>query len=98
MIFASPADTSAHPASANPDPDRPDRSAGRPDEARTERTERHRRMLRELAEIGMDLARGLRRQTLGEAADRGDSQVDGPVEPRPPFEGDPGLIFSRLAR
>ena len=48
------------------------------------RTERHLRMLQELAEIGMDLARGVRAQALDPAAGAAG--------------GDFGLVFSRIAR
>jgi hypothetical protein len=48
------------------------------------RTERHLRMLQELAEIGMDLARGVRAQALDPAAEAAG--------------GDFGLVFSRIAR
>ena len=49
----------------------------------SERTERHLRMLAELAEIGMELARQVGRQALD-----GGAEVD----------GDPGLKFARIAR
>jgi hypothetical protein len=64
----------------------------------TDRTERHLRMLEELAEIGMDLARAVRRQALEQAAD----EPAGAADRADPIEriggGDLGLIFSRIAR
>jgi hypothetical protein len=53
----------------------------------SERTERHLRMLAELAEIGMALARQVGRQALDAGGLDGDS-----------LDGDLGLVFSRIAR
>jgi len=58
-----------------------------------DQTARHRAALQELAEIGMDLARALRRQVVEAAA------VDGGAPAVPAAGGgDPALAFSRLAR
>ena len=56
----------------------------------TERAARRLRMLQELAEIGMDLARGVRRQALEQPAPEPDA-----VEPD---AADLGLTFSRIAK
>ena len=50
----------------------------------TERTERHSSVLRELAEIGMDLARALRTHAV--------------AEPDAARAADVGLVFSRVSR
>ena len=67
------------------------------------RSERHLRLLQELAEIGMDLARVLRRQALAQAAlqDVGEQAgvteiVGGQITLS--IRGDAGLVFSRIAR
>jgi hypothetical protein len=59
-----------------------------PDE---DRTERHLRLLQELAEIGMDIARAVRAEAVAgaPAAEPGPSRFGG---------GDLGLIYSRVAR
>jgi hypothetical protein len=54
-------------------------------EAATERAARHGRILTELAEIGIDLARALRRQVLEASAGRS-------------HDNDPGLAFARVSR
>ena len=57
-----------------------------------ERTERHLRLLQELAEIGMEMARAVRGQAVAQAAERD-------ANPAAPFAGgDLGLVFSRIAR
>src|SRR5260370_42617700 len=63
----------------------------------TDRTERHLRMLEELAEIGMDLARAVRRQALEQEAAEPAGAADraGTTER---VGGDLALIFSRIAR
>ncbi len=55
------------------------------------RAERHLRLLQELAEIGMDIARAVRAEAVAEAD---------AAEPAPSRFGnaDPGLVFSRIAR
>jgi hypothetical protein len=55
------------------------------------RAERHLRLLQELAEIGMDIARAVRAEAVAEA---------GADEPAPSRFGraEPGLVFSRIAR
>ena len=70
-----------------------------------ERTGRHLRMLAELAEIGMDLARHVRLQALGlaEAAESGaevalPEAAPSPVNARGGLGADLGLVFSRVAR
>ena len=74
-----------------------------------ERTERHLRMLAELAEIGMDLARHVRLQALGLAeAGAGDcwggaaaalpEAAPSRVNARGELGADLGLVFSRVAR
>jgi hypothetical protein len=55
-------------------------------DSRVDRTERQLRTLQELAEIGMDLARDVRRQALEPTADEAARSAD------------LGLIFSRIAR
>ncbi|HEX4261274.1 MAG TPA: hypothetical protein VHY76_09245 [Acetobacteraceae bacterium] len=55
------------------------------------RTARHLAMLRELAEIGMALARALGEQALAAP------QAEAPDPPAPP-RADPGLAFARVAR
>ena len=54
------------------------------------RAERHLRLLQELADIGMDIARAVRAEAMAqeEAAERAPSR----------FGGDPGLVYSRIAR
>jgi hypothetical protein len=54
----------------------------------------HVRMLRELAELGMELARAMARQALAQA------EAGAPGEPAAggPGRGDPGLAFARVAR
>ena len=54
------------------------------------RAERHLRLLRELAEIGMDIARAVRAEAVADAGG----------EPAPSRFGraEPGLVFSRIAR
>jgi len=59
--------------------------------AATDRTERHLRVLQELAEIGMDLAREVRRQALEPA-------VAGNGASPAPDVADLGLVFTRIAR
>ncbi len=70
--------------------------------AMSERTERHLRMLAELAEIGMALARKVGRQALdeaGAAAERDGGSGPGGTGPGGTGPGgDPGLVFARIAR
>jgi len=62
-----------------------------PEDASIQRAERQLRMLQELAEIGMDLARALRRRVESET----DTEADAP----PPAAGrDPADAFQRLSR
>ncbi len=64
-----------------------------------ERSARHLRMLRELAEIGMELAREVRRQALEQPPI--DPSVSDPAVPDPARGRaltDLGLVFSRIAR
>jgi hypothetical protein len=57
------------------------------------RAERHLRLLQELAEIGMDIARAVRAEALAVA----DDDAAAPAPSR--FgKSDPGLVFSRIAR
>ncbi len=68
-----------------------------PTEAQPEgRAERQLRLLRELAEIGMDIARAVRAEALA----REDAAVEGAAAPaRSRFAGaDLGLVYSRVAR
>ena len=62
-----------------------------PEDAAIQRTERQLRMLEELAEIGMDLARALRRRV--------EAETDTPADEPPPAAGrDPADAFQRLSR
>jgi hypothetical protein len=69
-----------------------------------ERAERHLRMLAELAEIGMELARDLRRQVLGEPGteavqpDPAQSDIAAGRVGGTDLRADLGLVFSRIAR
>ncbi|MDB5462558.1 MAG: hypothetical protein JWP23_947, partial [Phenylobacterium sp.] len=69
-------------AEAHPSPDT------QPDDSAEARTARHLRGLAELGEIGMELARLVRRQAVEQAAANPDSAVDERV----------GLVFARIAR
>jgi hypothetical protein len=74
-----------HPWGRPPECER--RAGDRPadaDESGADRARRHLRMLAELAEIGMDMARAVRDQAVGEARDGAG--------------GDLGLAYSRIAR
>jgi len=62
----------------------------RPAETTAQREARHLRMLRELAEIGMDLARAVQRQANDPAPAEGDAA--------PADLTDLGLVFSRIGR
>ncbi len=67
-----------------------------PEEAAAERTARHLAMLRELAEIGMALARALGQQALVALAPPAPETPE--PAPAPPSRIDPGLAFARVAR
>ncbi len=68
--------------------------------AGAERTARHLRLLAELAEIGMELARDLRRQALEPDAERMDAAAGdtGARETGTGVRADLGLVFARIAR
>ena len=86
---------SAHPAGASADPgqDRSERCAY----CLEDRTERHLRMLQELAEIGMKLARAVEQQALNQAVpDQADTPEAGASDRI--GGGDLALVFSRIAR
>jgi hypothetical protein len=72
-----------------------------PDPEQAERTARHLAMLRELAEIGMALARALGQQALAAleapAPEAPETAPSDPVHPAP-VRPDPGLGFARVAR
>jgi hypothetical protein len=67
-----------------------------PEEPAAERTVRHLAMLRELAEIGMALARALGEHALAALAPPA-AETPEPA-PAPPSRIDPGLAFARVAR
>jgi hypothetical protein len=54
------------------------------------RAERHLRLLQELAEIGMDIARAVRAEAT--------AQDEAPERAPSRFGGEPGLVYSRIAR
>ncbi|HZZ69059.1 MAG TPA: hypothetical protein VFE18_12880 [Phenylobacterium sp.] len=58
------------------------------------RMERHLRLLQELAELGMRMARAVTEQVVAQGADEGSDA--GPGDSR--LAGDPGMVFSRIAR
>jgi hypothetical protein len=100
--IAQPEAASSDIASTDPCEDRAESCARCSDVRVTDRTERHLRMLQELAEIGMDLARAVRRQALEQAAAEpaGIDQTS-TIERAGTTErvgGDLGLVFSRIAR
>ena len=70
------------------------------DVAGAERTARHLRLLAELAEIGMELARDVRRQALEPDAGRMDAAAGsaGGRGARAEARADLGLVFARIAR
>jgi hypothetical protein len=75
-----------------------DPSQGRPEDCPgEERTERHLRLLRELADIGMEMARAVRAQAVTQAAER-DVNAAAPVAAARFAGADLGLVFSRIAR
>jgi hypothetical protein len=88
MNIATPIDPAAETARNDPSPDRTQAHAFWSVEAAAARTERQMRMLQELAEIGMDLARAVRTQTLAPTPEAGAK----------PGLGNPDLVFARLAR
>ncbi len=69
-----------------------------PEEPAAERTARHLAMLRELAEIGMALARALGQQALAALAPPAAETPEPAPAPTPPSRIDPGLAFARIAR
>jgi hypothetical protein len=86
-LFMDIAPPATHPVAASADPS----------QDRSDRTERHLRILAELTEIGMDLARAVRRQALAQAAPE---EADTPQAGAPDRigGGDLALVFSRIAR
>ena len=68
--------------------------------AGAERTARHLRLLAELAEIGMELARDVRRQALEPDAERMDAAAGDAGEnvAGAGVRADLGLVFARIAR
>jgi hypothetical protein len=90
-IHASPA--SADPATADPSPDRAKGRACSGDDEAGAHHERHGQMLRELAEIGMNIARAIERQAV-EAAK---PAVDGWVAP-PERDRDFAALFACISR
>jgi hypothetical protein len=76
---------------AEPDADAPEDAEAR--------QERHRRILQELAEIGMQIARAVRDEALAraEVAAEG-SDADASAPPARGLAADPGLTYSRIAK
>ncbi|HEX4261970.1 MAG TPA: hypothetical protein VHY76_12810, partial [Acetobacteraceae bacterium] len=69
-----------------------------PEETAAERTARHLAMLRELAGIGMALARALGEQALAALAPPAPETPEPAPAPAPPSRTDPGLAFARVTR
>jgi hypothetical protein len=95
VLFMNTSPPATHPAGTSADPIGPCQD-------RSDRTEQHLRILAELAEIGMDLARAVRQQALGQAVPQQteDPQAEAPQAdaPEPVGGGDLALVFSHIAR
>jgi hypothetical protein len=92
MNIEAPIDPLAQMADSDPSPDRMEAYDLFSDEGMAAQAARHVRMLRELAEIGMNAARAVGRQIAAEpvaAAEPADEKSGG---------ADPGLVLTRLAR
>jgi hypothetical protein len=93
FVFNAPPPADSAPTQAPPDPalDQADARARGAGETAEARAERHLRTLKELAEIGMELARAVRRQAV-------EAPAGGDAPGGEPGAGDVGLVFSRIAR
>ena len=91
MNIVTPIDPSAQTAGSDPSPDRTETCDLFSDEAVAAQAARHVRMLQELAEIGMNVARAVGRQIAAEP-------VAGAEPAAEPAGGNPGLVLTRIAR